>query len=166
MVAVEVLRIHDPERRPASWAEIIREGQLVAFATPSDGMCVLFDSLPEARAYCEAAVLSSPSVRYDLFDADGRAQPPLETIVHPSRAATLDAHPGAAHRRRVIGWTLIAAGTAVILVTYWKISNIEAIFPGVIGINLLIAGGRLLWFNLGVRETERARKDRLKRVDG
>jgi hypothetical protein len=165
MVGVQVLQIHDPERRPASWAEIIRPGQFVAFAAPSDGTCVLFDSLHEGRAYCQAAVLSSPELRFDLFDTDGRARPPLESYVHPSRAAALDAHPGAAHRRRVIAWSLIAAAVPLLVFTARRLSDIEAIFPGVIGVNLLLAAGRLLWLNLGVRETERARRERLKQVD-
>ena len=90
MVVMQVVRIHDPERKPASWAEIIRPGQFAAFATPSDGTCILFDSLAEARAYCDAAVQSAPAARYDVFDAEGRSNPPLLTIVHPSRAHTLD----------------------------------------------------------------------------
>ncbi len=163
---MQVVRIHDASRRPASWAEIIRPGQFVAFATPSDGTCVLFDALGEARAYCEAAVLSSPAVRYDVFDAEGRAHPPLLTIVHPSRGQTLDTDPRVQHRRRVIAWALIAVGVVLIIWTYWALHDIEAIFPGVIGLNLLLAGGRMLWYNLGVRETEQARQERLKRVDG
>jgi len=160
-----VLRIHDPARKPASWSEIIRPGQVVAFGTPSDGTCVLFDSLAEARAFCEAAVQAAPATQYEVFDAEGRAQPPLLTIVHPSRAHALDAHPRAVRGRRRLGWALIAAGIPLIAFASWRPPDIESIFPGVIGINLLIAGGRFLWFNLGVRETERAREERLARMD-
>jgi hypothetical protein len=162
---VQELRIYDPDRRPASWAEIIRSGQFVAFATPSDGTCALFDSLDEARAFCEAAVLAGPATRFDVFDAAGRANPPLLTVVHPARAQDLDSHPRMLHKRRVIAWALIAGGALLLSYTYWKFADIEAIFPGVIGINLLLAGGRLLWFNLAVRENERTRQARLKRVD-
>jgi hypothetical protein len=162
---VRELRIYDASRRPASWAEIVRPGQFVAFATPSDGTCVLFDSLDEARAFCEAGVLAAPEKRFDVFDAEGRASPPLLTIVHPSRAQGLDSHPGMLRRRRVIAWALIAGGALVLIYTYWKFDDIRAIVPGVIGINMLLAGGRLLWFNLAVRETERARGERLARVD-
>jgi hypothetical protein len=164
MFAVQVIAIHDPRRRPASWTEIISPGQFVAFATPSDGNCILFDSVGDARAYCEAAVEAAPATRFDVFDAEGRAQPPLLTIVHPSQV--LDTDPRPVHRRRVIAWALIAGGALLLIYTYMKISDIEAIFPGVIGINMLLAGGRILWFNMAVRETERAREERLKRVDG
>ena len=43
--------------------------------------------------------------------------------------------------------------------------DIDAIFPGIIGINLVLAGGRFLWFNLGIRETERARRERLAKAE-
>jgi hypothetical protein len=162
---VQVLRIHDPNRRPASWSEIIRPGQFVAFAAPSDGTCMIFDSLAEARAYCEAGVRTAPAIQFDVFDAEGRVHPPLLTIVHPSRAQTLDAHPRAQHKRRVIGWALIAAGIPPIIYACWIPTDIEVIFPGFIGINLLIAGGRFLWFNLGVRENERAREVRVAEAD-
>ena len=163
---MKVVPIHDPARTPASWSEIIRPGQFVGFATPSDGTCVLFESFAEARAFCAAAVQAAPAAQYDVFDSAGRAHPPLLTIVHPSRAHDLDAHPSAVHKRRVLGWALIAAGLPLILYASWRPPDIESIFPGVIGINLIIAGGRFLWFNLGVRETERARHERLDRVDG
>jgi hypothetical protein len=162
---VQELRIHDPDRRPASWAEIIRPGQFVAFATPSDGSCVLFDSLDEARAYCDAGVLAAPHTRFDVFDAGGRAYPPLLTIVHPARAQGLDSHPRMQHKRRVIAWVLIISGVLLLGYTYWRFADIRAIVPGVIGINLVLAGGRLLWFNLAVRETERARDTRVASVD-
>ena len=86
------------------------------------------------------------------------------TIVHPSRERTLDTHPRAIRRRRVIGWSLIIGGAVLLIWTYWQFPDVEAIFPGIIGINLILAGGRFLWFNLGVRETERARRERLARV--
>ena len=162
---MQQLQIYDANRRPASWAEIIRPGQFVAFASSSDGTCVLFDSIAEARAFCESAVLAAPATRFDVFDADGRANPALLTIVHPSRAQGLDAHPRMVHKRRAIAWALIAGGALLLIYTYWQFADIRAIFPGVIGINMMLAGGRLLWFNLAVRETEHARSERLARVD-
>jgi hypothetical protein len=34
-----------------------------------------------------------------------------------------------------------------------------------IGIDLIVAGGRLFWLNLGIRDIERARQERLKRLE-
>ena len=179
---MQTLRVHDPDRRPVNWTEIIRPGQFAAFARlletglPSDAdgrpfadagalTCVLFESVGEARAFCETAVLAHAGIRFDVFDAAGRVNPPLLTIVNPSRANTLDANPRAARRRRTLAWALIAASAPVLALAY-ALGDVRAIFPGFIGINMILAGGRLLWFNLAVRESERDRKTRLDAASG
>lgn len=179
MCIVQVVRIHDAQRRPASWTEIIKPGQFVAFAKQCDSgescdedgrpfpdaavaTCAIFDSLGEARAFCESAVARSAALQIDLFDAEGRVHPPLLTFVHPSRAASQETHPRALGRRRLIAWLLIAAGIPLIVFAYVKHTEREIILPAFIGINMLIAAGRLLWLNLGIRETERERLARLK----
>ena len=52
------------------------------------------------------------------------------------------------------------------LVLAYVIGGAQSVLPGFLGLNLLIVGGRLLWFNLALRETERARHERLKNIDG
>jgi len=42
----------------------------------------------------------------------------------------------------------------------------DIILPAFIGINMVIVAGRLLWFNLAIRETERNRLARLKHAGG
>ena len=176
---VQVVRIHDPQRRPSSWTEIIEAGQFVAFARDAESgapcdeegrpfadaasaTCLIFDSLPEASAFCESAVARSVSLQFDVFDSEGRAHPPLLTFVHPSRAHAQETHPRALARRRLIAWALIAAGIPLIVYAYARHTEREIILPAFIGINMLIAAGRLLWLNLGIRETERERLARLK----
>ena len=182
MSMMQELHVHDPDRRPANWTELIGPRQFVAFAKdvetgapcdangrpfadPSQTTCILFDSLDEARAFCEGAVLLAPRVRFDVFDAEGRANSPLFTVVHPSHARRLDTDARGLHKRRVIAWALIAAGVPTIIYAWLWRAEIEVIFPGFIGINLIVAGGRLLWLNLGIRETERARQERLERIE-
>ena len=179
---MQIVRIHDPERRPASWAHIIRPDQVVIFATdlesgapcdiaghpfadPAAATCAIYDSLAEARAAGEAALAHAPAMRIDIFDGDGRANPPLLTLLHPSRAIEADTHPRILRRRRIIAWTLIAAGIPLIVFAIAERQHREIILPAFLGINMLIAAGRLLWFNLGVRETERVRQERLRRHD-
>jgi len=179
MCAVQAVRIHDVQRRPASWTEVIKPGQFVAFAKDTgsgaacdqDGRafedaahatCVIFDSLSEATAFCESAVERSAALQIDVFDAEGRVHPPLLTFVHPSRAASQETHPRTLGRRRLIAWLLIAAGIPLIVFAYLKHTEREIILPAFVGINMLIAAGRLLWLNLGIRETERERLARLK----
>jgi hypothetical protein len=174
------VRLYDPGRRPVNWTEIIGPGQFSAFSKALDtglpcdpegrpfadaaaAACVLFDSLDEARAFCESAVLVQPGIRFDVFDASGRVNPPLLTVVHASRARTLDTDPRGIRLRRTIAWLLIVAAVPVLALAY-SLRDVRAIFPGFIGINMILAGGRLLWFNLAVRETERAREARLQAV--
>jgi hypothetical protein len=42
--------------------------------------------------------------------------------------------------------------------------QVDIILPVFIGINMILAAGRLLWMNLTVRETEHAREERLMKV--
>ena len=178
MCVVQVVRIHDPARRPANWTEIIKAGQFVAFAkdarsgTPCDpdgrpfddparATCMIFDSLPEATAFCEAAVAATASLQLDVFDAGGRVHAPLLTFLHPSHAESQETHPRKLRRRRLIAWILIAAGIPLIVYAYAKHEERDIILPAFVGINMLIAAGRLLWMNLALRETERERLARL-----
>jgi hypothetical protein len=131
------------------------------FPDESAATCILFDSIDEARGFCEGAVEAAPTAQFDVFDAAGRVNPPLFTIVHPARARTLDTHPAAMRKRRVIAWTLIVAGVPLIIFAYVERRQMEIVFPAFIGINMIIIGGRLLWMNLAIRETERARATRL-----
>jgi hypothetical protein len=72
-LALQELALYDPNRKPASWMEVIRPGQYAAFLSDietgaemtSDGnyfaaglirCCVLFVSLEEAEQYCCAKV--------------------------------------------------------------------------------------------------------------
>src|SRR4029079_1883672 len=135
------------------------------FATPHAGACLVVDSVAEARGFCDAAVLQSPSTRFDVFDAGGRTRPPVLTVLHPSRLASLDSDPGAMRRRRAIAWALIVGSVPVIAYAYYFEHGVDMILPAFIGINMILAGGRLLWFNLGVRETERDRQERLDRLE-
>jgi hypothetical protein len=174
---VQVVRLHDPSRRPASWTDIIRPGQFAVFAKddatgapraadgarlahPAEASCAIFDSIDDARAFCEAGVARDPALRYDVFDADGRARPPLLSVLHPDRAASLETSPQQMRKRQLIAWALIVP--AVPALAYAAFDFGQRIMPAFLGVNMLLIGGRLLWLNLALRETERAREQRLR----
>jgi hypothetical protein len=175
---VQIVRLHDPGRRPADWTEIIQPGQFAVFAkndatgAPCDaeGMpfadlsaatCAIVDTVDEARAFCVAAVERHPAVRFDIFDSDGRTHPPILTVVDPSRAAALETSPREMRKRQLIAWALIAAGIPLMVFAYVKYRERDIILPAFLGINMVIIGGRLLWMNFALRETERERARRL-----
>ena len=179
---MQTLRLHDPGRRPANWTEIIHSGQFAAFARDLDtgaacdlegrpfadsglATCTVFDSFGEARRDCEAAVLAAPGIQVDIFDANGRANPPLLSVVHPDRAAAGESTPAALRKRRIIAWVLVVASVPMLALAF-AIGGAQAVLPGFLGVNLLLVGGRLLWFNLALRETERVRQERVAGVDG
>lgn len=173
-----MLRLHDPGRRPASWTEIIQPWQFAAFAknldtgapsdadgrpfpAPSQIACYVFDSLEEARAFGEASASRAPAVRFEIFDASGRAKPPLVTVVHSSRAGSAEADPAALRRRRLIAWGLIIVAMPTLVLAYVLHDGGHQIFAGFVGLNMLLAAGRLLWFNLAVHEIEDVRQQRV-----
>lgn len=163
--------------------EIVRPWQFAAFAknldtgVPSDAdgrpfadatlaTCMIFDSLDEAQTFCEGAVTRTPAVRFEIFDGAGRANPPLMTVVDASRRGTVDADASVLRRRRIIAWAMIVCAIPTLVFAYFLRDGGHQIFGGFVGLNLLVAAGRLLWFNLAVRETERVRRDRIAAATG
>jgi hypothetical protein len=171
------LRLFDPGRNPTSWTEIIQPGQYAAFAKTVDtgapcdaegrpfpsievATCLLFDGLTEAESFCRQQVDRASAVRFEIFDATGRANPPLLVIVHPTKAAQLEGNPrGMRLRSRFAIILLIVAA-----VSFWynfRNGLSVQIFPTLIGINLVVVAARLFQLNKSYAHAERARKERL-----
>lgn len=176
---MQVLKLYDPSRRPANWTDLLTSGQFAAlskdldlgvacdhegraFADVRATTCVVFDSLDEARRFCEGRVLERPSLQFDVFDSEGRAHPPLITIVSPARAESLDDSPRIRRRRTRIAYALIAAAIVLFAVQYWGDTEGVFVLPMFLGINLLVAAARLLLMNVGARDADRERNRRLR----
>ena len=174
---MEVLRLYDPDRRPPSWIDIIRPGQFVAFAklvesdascdaegrpfaTPEAATCLVFDSLTEARRLCSERVQQIASLRFDIFDSAGRTQPPLLVVVHPSREHTLEGSPRTKRMRNILAAGLIGLALPLILMDYWW-PDVTLGLAAFLGISLLVGGARLVFLNVGSREADRVRRERL-----
>jgi len=95
---VQEVALYDPNRKPASWMEVIQPMQYAVLfrdvetgaELTSDGhyldtgmmrSCLIFDSLEEAEQYCRRRVEDIPNLRCDVFDSHGRANPPVATFV-------------------------------------------------------------------------------------
>ena len=176
------LRLFDRDRQPPDWTEIIRPGQYVAFsktidsggscdqdgrpfASAADVTCLLFDSLTEARGFCEDQVTRAPVVRFEIFDSAGRRDPPLLVIVHPSRIAVLEGNPRGIRLRT---WTAYALLVMAVTLFWYDYQHDEGmlIFPTVLGINMVIIAARLLQLNGAYLHAERVRQKRLAEHSG
>jgi hypothetical protein len=176
-----VLRLYDPDRRPASWTEIVRGGQFVAFARFLDGggscdadgrpfasddeiTCLLFDDFAAARRFCERQVQQFPMLAFDILDSTGRLQPPVLVVVHPSRAAVLDGNPRQASIRKRVAAAL-AAGALPLFWFDYASSGRLILLPTIVGINMIVAAARLLQLNAGHADAERRRLARLEHIE-
>lgn len=172
---MQVVRVYDASRRPRDWMDIIQPGQFVVFASLLDGdapcsldgvpagndaaTCAIVGSLAEAETISREHVDRHPAVRFDVFDARGRSQSPLLTIVHPSRLSALEGDPKARRRHRVLGVALIVAAAGLFW-TDWH-SGGAMIWPTLLAFNLLLLAGRLLQLSAAYSAAERRRLARL-----
>jgi len=179
---VLTLRLFDRDRQPPDWTEIIRPGQYVAFskiidsggscdqdgrpfASAADATCLLFDSLTEARTFCEEQVTRAPAVRFEIFDSAGRRDPALFVIVHPSRIAALEGNPSGMRVRKWAASALLVGAVPLFWYDYQHDQGM-LIFPTVLGINMVIIAARLMQLNGAYAHAERLRQKRLAEHSG
>lgn len=136
------------------------------FADPAAATCLVFDGFDEARRWTDAAARRLDRVRFDVFDHQGRINPPLLTVVHPSRRESLEGSARALRRQARLAAACVAVGVPLMVYAYSISSERDPILPGFIGLNLVLIALRLLWMNLASREIERARLARVARVAG
>lgn len=170
------LRLHDPDRVPPSWADIVRPGQILVFASllaseapcdpsgrafsnPEEAICLVFEELEEAVGFCEARVADNIDVAFEIFDSAGRAHLPLLRVVHASRASRLTGR-GSVGRKRAVVAAVLTAGAIPLFWIDWRAGG-GLILPTFIGINLILAAVRLLFLNLVSRDRAAREAERL-----
>jgi hypothetical protein len=154
---MQEIALYDPERRPPNWTDLLRPGQYAVLhsdvgtdvekttsgkylGATDKSTCLVFDSLPEAEAYCEAKVDEVRTLRCDIYDHAGKSKPPLVTYVHRAQLKR-------PRRRILLGWALIAASLPCFWID-WQQGG-ALIFPTVIGINMIFVGLRLIYWGAG-----------------
>jgi hypothetical protein len=164
--------LHDPNRKPSSWTELIRPGQYVAFVSDLEtgaemngaglylapGMirtCLIFESLSEASGYCLQKIEAMPNLRYDVFDDHGRVNPPVATFVNKGYEHRLDSPVKAA---RMMRWGLVAIAASLPLFWFTWIRRGEAWIAAFFGVQFVLLGLRLLHWGYSMREELRYRK--------
>jgi hypothetical protein len=174
--AFRVFKVYDETRQPADWTSLVGATQCAVFlkdvktANPlaTDGREIdrlrdctflLFDHLEEARTFCEAQVQKFPFMCCEIFDADGKAKPPLLAIMHPTAARKDELSPTWVKRRRVLAIASLVAAPALFIAD-WR-SEYELLWPSLLAVNLLPLGLRLLYWNTASTERNRRQAKRI-----
>ena len=174
--AFREFRVYDKTRQAADWTSLVGPTQCAVFfkdvktANPlatdgseiahlGDYRFLLFDHLEQARAFCDAQVQRYPFMCCEIFDARGKAKPPLLVIMHPTAARKDELSPTWVKRRKVVAIaSLVAAG--VLFLADWR-SEYELLWPSLLAVNLLPLGLRLLYWNTASAERSRTQAKRL-----
>jgi hypothetical protein len=137
----------------------------VAFDRLTDCTFLVFDRLDDARRFCEAQTKEHPWMCCEVFDWEGKAKPPLLVVTDPS-VVEKDELSGSWVRWRTTLAIVLFMGAIPLFVWDWK-SDYSLILPTVVGINMIVAGLRLLYWNTvrTERNREQARRfeDHVKR---
>jgi hypothetical protein len=164
---MQVLKLYDPARKPTEWTNLVHSGQFAVFHSDvatdverspdghylqpgEDSVCIVFESLDEAEAYCETKVDEIPNLRCDIYDHTGKSKPPFLTYVNKI-------HLNSGSKRARWGWALVAASLPFFWIA-WTYHGTQVI-PMLVGINLLFGGLRLVYWGKGGTEVRRTKRD-------
>ena len=140
-------------------APLSRDG--VAFRRMTDCTFLVFDRLEDARRFCEVQVKEHPSLCCEVFDFEGKAKPPLLVVVNPSVAEQDELSASWVRRRKIIA---IASFLGAIQLSVWDWrTGSYLILPTVVGINLIVFGLRLLYWNTARNDRSQEQTLRLER---
>jgi hypothetical protein len=165
---MQQLKLYDPTRKPTEWTGLVHAGQFAVFHSDiatnverapdghylqsgEDSTCMVFDSLPEAEAYCEAKVEEISSLRCDIYDHTGKSKPPMLIYVNK-------AHLQAPAKRAKWGWALVTSSLPFFWME-WHWGN-TLVIPMVVGVNLVFGGLRLVYWGKGGSEKRRAVREK------
>lgn len=168
------IRLVEPGR-PGAWTDQLDPTQYAVFlsdvntaaphakdGTPRsarDATCTVCNSLSSAEQLCEEIVRRLPALRCEIFDASGRANPPLLVITHPMHQGAGGFSEASSRGRRLAAIALVlAAGPA--LWFDWH-SGFQYILPTFLGLTAIVAAIRIVHWELGARFQEQQRAERL-----
>lgn len=164
---MQTLKLYDPARKPAEWTDLVHAGQFAVFHSDvatdmekapdgrylkpvDESVCLVFDSLAEAEAYCEARIEAIPSLRCDIYDHTGKSRPAMLTFVSKAQLK-------APAQRAYWGWALIATSIPLFWIEWHWHGTL--VVPMVVGFNMIFAGLRLVYWGKGGTEKRRAQSE-------
>ena len=170
------IRLFDPRRNPQDWTDLMRptecavflkdrttsislapDGQ--AYPSPTQVTCIVFNRLNAAQRFCEAKVQTLPQLRCEIYDAQGLAHPPIAVILHPEFQRREEAGPIWSRRRKLGAGALSLISLPLFWMGIWSSNSRDlAIF---LGINCILVALRFLYWDFGLKHSERERHKRL-----
>lgn len=162
---MRTVMLYDPRRRgtwlhelsPGNYPVFLRDARTSAernaegkpLRPGEPGVCVVFDNLESAKAFCERKMLEVPELRCDIYDHRGLVGPPVCTFGDREwnpRPKTL--------------MSLAAACVIVSVPLFWFDwhKRGEMILLSVLGINLVAASMRFLFWAFGAIDDQRERE--------
>jgi hypothetical protein len=153
------LRLHDPQRIPRDWTghlsstqvavflcdvkthvQLDLEGRVPVHGTPS--VCYVFDSMPEAEAFCRDRADRVENILCEIYDQRGKILP-LRTFTHVRYAGRV---PNRASARRMIriAWLLVVISPLLFWIDYHHDGTL--IVPTVVGFACIVTALRLLYW--------------------
>ncbi len=170
------INIYDDSRQPPEWNKLLTPSQCAAFfrrwdseaplssegipfARLRDTTFLLFDSIEEARRFCEAKVQQHPDLCCEIFDRFGKARPPLMVVVHPRNARKDEFSLSSVRKRNAAAALLVLTGIALI---WWdRRAGWWMVAPTYIGLTMILVALRLLYWNRGRTEYTAEQKQRV-----
>lgn len=172
--AGQEILLYDHKRRPRNWSEIILPHQCAVFLgnrrlgvsvnrdgeprTTASATCIIFDSIAQAEAFCQEAVNARPDLSCEILDYEGPIHPPLLTIVFNHSGGDGDTRGWFGRHRRIVFLFTVCAALPLF---YYDFRHDGPLVLTIIGINIIVAGLRVLLWDLGSKNTERERLARL-----
>jgi hypothetical protein len=166
--------VYDPKRRPLNWTEIILPHQCAVFLrnhrlgisvnrdgeprTAESATCILFDSIVQAEPFCQATVNAKLDLSCEILDYEGPMHPPLLTVVFNHSGGDDDTRGWFGRHRRIV---FLFAVCAALPFFYYDFHHGGTLVLTIIGINIIVAGLRVLLWDWGSKNTERERLARL-----
>lgn len=160
-------KVYEYCRQPRAWNQLLTPSQCAVFfkrvhseiplsptgiprARLRDSTFLVFDSIDEARRSCEAKVLQHPDMCCEIFDSAGKSQPPLLVIVHPTMAEKDELSKSSVRIRKVVAIVLFVP--AIPLFWWDRQTNGMLVLPTFLGLTIIVAGLRILHWNMARRE--------------
>jgi hypothetical protein len=100
-----------------------------------------------------------PHLRCEIYDTDGLAHPPLQVMSHPDYQHKEESGAFWSSRRKLIAVILFLMAPPLIWIDMRRQNTL--ILPTFLAFNCILAGLRFIYWDFGVKQQERERRNRL-----